>query len=106
MGYFAVPMKRREVSTKGFNFPLYWPGIVMFQVSPCSISEGSSTREQKPKGKGADSAQIHWSLKDAHNTQAPLSTTATGEFLCAHRISPSNRPAEQTDAFITVQTAR
>lgn len=61
---------------------------------------------EKPNGKGADSAQIHWCLRDDHNTQAPLSTTATGKFLYTHRVSSSNRPAEQTDAFKTVQTAR
>lgn len=47
MGYLAVLMKRREVSTKGFYFPFWWSGIVMSQVSHCLVSEGSSTRETK-----------------------------------------------------------
>lgn len=106
MGYSAVLNERRGVSTQGFNLPLQWSGAVISPVSPCSLPETSSAREQKANGKGVDGAKTHRCLSDDHSTQAPLSTTAPGELLYAHKLSPSDRPTEQIGARTTVQTAR
>ena len=55
--YLAVLMKGRGGSTQGFHLPLQWSGIAISLVPPCSVSESSSTREQKPNGKRVDSAK-------------------------------------------------